>query len=80
MIFYTAANKALLEGRWPSTTSLQPIFFLSRLLTSAERNYWPKELKIAGFVWVIKKVKHIIKLSKSSVIIQMDPSAIIDSL
>lgn len=80
MIFHIAANEALPEGRWPSTTSVQPIFFLSRLLTSAERNYWPTELEIAGFVWVVKKVKHIIESSKSSVIIQTDHSAIIDIL
>ena len=50
IVFYTAANEALPEGRWPSTTLVQPIFFLSRLLTSAKRNYWPTKLEIAGFV------------------------------
>ena len=80
IVFHTAANEALLEGRWPSTTLVQPIFLLFRLLTSAKRNYWPIELEIAGFVWVVKKVKHIIELSKSSVIIQTDHSAIIDIL
>ncbi len=80
MIFHTTSNETLLEGRWPSTTSVQPILFLSRLLTPAERNYWPTELKIAGFVWVVKKMRHIIESSKSSVIIQTDHSAIIDIL
>ena len=80
IIFHTAANKALSEGHWPFTTLVQPILFFFRLLTSAERNYWPTELEIAGFVWVVKKVRHIIKLSKSSVIIQTDYSAIINIL
>ena len=80
IVFHTAANEALPKGRWPSTTLVQPILFLSRLLTSAKRNYWPIELEIAGFVWVVKKVRHIIESCKSSVIIQMDHSAIIDIL
>lgn len=43
-----------------------------------ERDYWPIEIEIAGCVWVVKKVKHITKSSKSNVIIQTDHSAIID--
>ncbi len=39
VVFHTTANEAFPEGRWPSTTSVQPILFLSRLLTLAERNY-----------------------------------------
>ena len=80
IVFHTASNEALPEGRCLSTTSVQPIFFLSRLLISAERNYWPTELEIAGFVWVVKKVRHIIESSKSNVIIQTYHSAIIDIL
>ena len=80
ILFHTASNKALPEGCWPSTASVQPILFLSRLFTLAERNYWPTELEIAGFVWVVKKVRHIIESSKSNVIIQTDHSAIIDIL
>lgn len=80
IIFHTAANKTLPEGRWPSTISVQPVLFLSRLLTPAEKNYWPTELEIAGFVWVIKKVRHIIESSKAKVIIQTDHLSIIDIL
>lgn len=80
IVFHTAANETLPEGRWPSTTSVQLVLFLSRLLTLAERNYWPTELEIAGFVWVVKKVRHMIESSKAKVIIQTDHSAIIDIL
>ena len=59
---------------------MQPILFLSRLLTLAERNYWPTELEIAGFVWVIRKVQHIVELSRTKVIIQTDHTAILDIL
>lgn len=80
IVFHTAANETLLEGRWPSTTLVQPVLFLSRLLTLAKKNYWPTELEIAGFVWVIKKVRHIIESSKAKVIIQTDHLLIIDIL
>ena len=80
IIFHTASNKALPEGRWLSTTLVQPIFFLSKLLTSAEKNYCSTELEIADFVWVVKKVRHIIESSKSKVIIHTDHSVIIDIL
>ncbi len=80
IVFHTISNEAIPEGRWPSATNIHPILFLSRLLTPAERNYWPTELEIAGFVWVVKKVRHIIESSKSSVIIQTDHSAILDIL
>ena len=80
IIFHTAANETLSERRWPSTTSVQPVLFLSRLLTPVKRNYWPTELEIAGFVWVVIKMRHIIESSRAKVIIQTDHSAIIDIL
>ena len=78
MIFHTSIDDKLLQGRWPSSNSVRLILFLSRLLTTAERNYWPTELEIAGFVWVIKKVRHLVKSSRAHVIIQIDHSAILD--
>lgn len=38
------------------------------------------ELEIAGFVWVVKNIKHIIESFKSNIIIQTDHLAIIDIL
>ena len=80
IVFHMAANKTFLERRWPFTISVQPVLFLSRLFTPTERNYWPTELEITGFIWVVKKVKHIIESSKAKVIIQTNHSAIIDIL
>ena len=64
--------------KWPPRTAMQPIMFLSRLLTAAEQNYWPTELEIAGFVWAIKKVRHLIESSQHATVIQTDHSAILD--
>lgn len=80
IVFHTTFGKAILEENWLSTITIQPVFFLSRLLALAERNYWPTELEIASFVWVVKKMRHIIESSKSNIIIQTDHSAIINIL
>lgn len=80
IVFHTISNEVISKGRWPSVTNIQPVFFLLKLFAPAERNYWPTELEIAGFVWIVKKVRHIIESSKSSVIIQTDHSAILHIL
>ena len=66
--------------KWPSRADAETIMFLSRLLTGAEKNYWPTELEIAGIVWTLRKVRHMIESSKQTVKIQTDHSAIIDSM
>lgn len=76
--FHAATEDALPQGKWPTSTAMQPILFLSRLLTAAEQNFWPTELEIAGFVWVIKKLRHLVESSRASVIIQTDHAAILD--
>lgn len=80
IFFHTISGKGIPKGHWPSTTTIQLVFFLLRLLAPAERNYWPTEFEIAGFIWIIKKIRHIIESSKSSVIIQTDHSAILNIL
>ena len=59
-------------------TNIRPIMFLSRLLTDAERNYWPTELEVAGLVWAVRKIRHLIESSKSSVVVYTDHSATVD--
>ncbi len=41
--------------------NVQSILFLSRTLNSAERNYWSTKLKVADLVWIIRKIRHIMK-------------------
>lgn len=59
MAFHTTED-ILHEAKWSSSTFIQYILFLSRLLTIAKKNYWSTELKIADFVWVIKKLRHLV--------------------
>jgi hypothetical protein len=71
-------TKKFLKEIWSMKDDIQSIMFLSRLLTSVERNYWSIELKIVELIWVIKKVRHLIQSSKKSIIIQTNHAAIID--
>ena len=54
------------------------VMFLSRLLTDAERNYWPTELEVAGLVWAVRKIRHLIESSKAKVVVYTDHSATVD--
>lgn len=44
---------------------IEPIMFLSKSLTKAENNYWPTELEVAGLVWTVKKVRHMVDSNTS---------------
>ena len=61
--------KDLQSGQFSPRHAIEPVLFLSRLLTSAETRYWSIELEIAGIVWVLKKVRHIIEASDQSITI-----------
>jgi hypothetical protein len=70
--------KEFLKKIWSTKDDIQSIMFLSRLLTSVERNYWSIELKTAELIWVIKKVRHLIQFFEKLIIIQTNHAAIID--
>lgn len=64
------------ENATIARTLVQPIMFLSKLLNEAEKNYWPTELEVAGIVWVVKKIRHMIESSSvPPVVIYTDHSA-----
>lgn len=59
-----------------SRVEVQPIMFLSKCLNDAERNYWPTELEVAGIVWVVKKIRHMLESNlKPPIVIYTDHSA-----
>ncbi len=45
------------------------ILFLSRMLNTAEANYWSTELKVVDIIWIIKRVHHLIDFTDVSLII-----------
>lgn len=74
MIYHVAKDPGDQES-FPRT-DVQPIMFLSKMLNQAEQNYWPTELEVAGIVWVIKKVRHMIESTrKAPVVVFTDHSA-----
>lgn len=37
------------------------LHFFFRMLTLAKKNYWLIKIEIVGFIWVVKKIRHMIK-------------------
>ena len=73
MVYHVAGDPK--DGTF-ARTAVQPILFLSKLLNGAEMNYWPTELEVAGIVWVVKHIRHMIDSSKQPpTIIYTDHSA-----
>ena len=76
MIYHLKQNQVPGIKDRVARTDVQPIMFLSRCLNDAERNYWPTELEVAGIVWVVKKIRHMIESNrKPPVIVYTDHSA-----
>jgi hypothetical protein len=42
----------------------KPICFLSKRLNRHEQNYWPTELEVAGLVWTVRKIRHLVEDSE----------------
>ena len=45
------------------------------MFNEAETKYWPTELKMAGLIWVIRKIRHLIETAKETIIIFSDHAA-----
>ena len=54
------------EKNYSKRFQIQPILFSSRLLISAETRYWFIELELARIVWVLKKIRHMMESTNSS--------------
>ena len=70
-----APAAATTRPAYPKKSSIEPIMFLSRRLSPAEHRYWPTELEIAGLVWVLRKIRHMVESSKLPVRIFTDHGA-----
>ena len=55
--------------------NVQSILFLSRLLFFAEIRYWSIELEVTEFVWILRKIRHLVKFSKHATIVYIDHEA-----
>ena len=59
----------------PPSDSVQPIMFLSKCLSTAEKKYWPTELEVACMVWVLRRTRHIVQSAKRPPIFFTDHAA-----
>ena len=68
-MIYHVKNFIVDNTKLISRTFVELILFLSRMLNTAETNYWSTELKVADIVWIIKRVRHLIDFTDVSLII-----------
>ena len=50
----------ILNGRYNIKLE-RPVTYLSKQLNKHEIHYWPTELEIAGIVWSVQKLRHLIE-------------------
>lgn len=72
MIFHL---KTTPTSNLPSRSSIEPIMFLSPLLTPAETRYWPTELEMAGLVWFLRKTRHLVEAAEVPTVVYTDHGA-----
>ena len=76
MIFHLKKNWSILEISFLRNL-IELIMFLSRTLNKAEKNYWLMKLEIICLVWALKKIRHLVEISKHDVIVYTDHFTII---
>lgn len=65
--------------QYPPRNAIEPIAFLSRTLSKAEKRYWSTELEVTACVWAIAKTQHWIRATQNlPVILFTDHKAIVD--
>ena len=72
MIYHVSLTSTISREEYSQRTKVQFILFLSRLQSSAKIRYWSIELKIVEFVWVLRKIRHLIESFKLSIIVYID--------
>ena len=77
MIYHVFINMTISEktSSYSLRNKIQSIMFLSRFLNEAKSRYWSIELEIAELVWVLRKIRHLMKSIKMSTIIYTDYDA-----
>ena len=52
--------------------------FLSKILSSAEAEYWPTELEVACLIWIMRKIRHMVEGAHKPMIVLTDHSSLVD--
>ena len=49
----------------PKRSDIEHIMFFNRIINDVEIKYWPTEFEMAGLIWVVWKIRHMIKTTKT---------------
>jgi hypothetical protein len=73
MVYHVLGNPQSIDDI--KRNKIQPILFLSKLLSVAERNYWPTELEVACLCWAVRRVRHLLEAAETPTIVVTDHAA-----
>ena len=65
-------KKKFCNENYSSRFAIKFILFLSRFLNFAKTKYWLIELKFVDIIWILKKIKHLIKFSFLSIVVYIN--------
>ena len=69
MIYHNRSNFNYSSEKYSKKFDIQSVLFLSRLLINFETRYWLIELKMIELMWVVKRIRHMIKSAKRITVI-----------
>ena len=71
-IYYNKFNFHYLSEEYSKKFDIQSVLLFSRLLINFETKYWSIELKMTELIWIVKRIRHIIKNAKKTIVILID--------
>ena len=77
MIYHVIKDKIKIEY-YLSRFVIQLVLFLSRLLSLIKTRYWFTKLELVDIIWVLKKIKYLIKLFILIIVIYIDYNTALD--
>ena len=70
-VYHMKESHGLTSGQ----KNVESILFLSKALANTETRYWPTELEVAGLVWLVRKICHMLESAEKPTIVYTDHSA-----
>ena len=81
MIYHLKVFSFFFKNSNPKAASfcidVKSIMFLFKLLNGSKTKYWFTEFEMTAFVWIIKKIRHMIEFVMNTIIIYIDHAVLI---
>ena len=77
-IIYHVEDDWQKNNSYLSKKAVRFIMFFYRLLSSSKTKYWSTELELAKLVWILRKIRHIVKSTNMTIIVFIDHDAAIE--